>query len=191
MLCMQDLVPTSVTTISFELSDHTVTQTTGKTPTRSPVSISFFYPTEGEQLLAAIAFSNKQFAYHYAGCCCRSKASLHSCFAHLLGSRQSERECCSNMHVCIMHRGQSQAAMGDDDERSKLLQPGLHFPAVTACWQGLPGSVANTAASTTRQIQGSQAAARCKVQTNLGLMALYSMGAHLLFMGIGYATSHL
>ena len=44
----QDLLPAGEIAVSFELTHETATQSIGKLPTRSPVSLTFFYPVKGE-----------------------------------------------------------------------------------------------------------------------------------------------
>ena len=46
---LQDLSPTAEISLSFELSDATATQTSGNLPTRSPVNMTLYFPTNGDQ----------------------------------------------------------------------------------------------------------------------------------------------
>ena len=46
---LQGLSPTAEISLSFELSDATATQPSGNLPTRSPVNMTLYFPTNGDQ----------------------------------------------------------------------------------------------------------------------------------------------
>ena len=46
---LQRLSPTAEVSLSFELNDATATQSTGNLPTRSPVNMTLYFPSNGDQ----------------------------------------------------------------------------------------------------------------------------------------------